>query len=202
MARSRRFLFSGGCYHVINRGNNRATLFRSAADYERFMALVEQSQERRPLRMLAFALMPNHFHMVVVPDHRDDVGRWMHWLLTTHASRHHLAHQTSGHVWQGRFKAFPVERGPHLLTVLRYVERNPVRAGLVRRSIDWPWCSAAWRLMPRARIALDQDYASIPDDWAAQLDRPEADYELDGIRACVNRQQPFGTDEWIADNRA
>lgn len=101
MARRRRFLIAGGIYHVINRGNNRATLFRSATEYGQFMALVQQAQERLLLPLLAFALMPNHLHMVVMPNHRDDVGKWMQWLLTTHACRHHRGHETSGHVWQG-----------------------------------------------------------------------------------------------------
>ena len=198
MARRRRFLIAGGIYHVINRGNNRATLFRSATEYGQFMALVQQAQERLLLPLLAFALMPNHLHMVVTPNHRDDVGKWMQWLLTTHASRHHRGHETSGHVWQGRFKAFPVERGDHLLTVLRYVERNPVRAGLVRRSIDWPWCSAAWRNASDAGNLLDHGAVPLPADWSAMLDRPEAGHELEQLRTCVNSQLPYGSDDWIA----
>ena len=146
MARRRRFLIAGGIYHVINRGNNRATLFRSATEYGQFMALVQQAQGRLLLPLLAFALMPNHLHMVVMPNHRDDV----------------------------------------------------VRAGLVRRAIDWPWCSAAWRNATDAGTLLHHGAVPLPADWSAMLDRPEAGYELQQLRTCVNAQRPYGTDDWIA----
>jgi putative transposase len=83
---------------------------------------------------------------VLWPHGDGDLGRWMQWLLTTHVHGYRAAHHSSGHVWQGRFKAFAIEEDHHLLTVLRYVERNPLRAGLVERAEDWPWSSLrAWR---------------------------------------------------------
>jgi len=145
MPRRARSIVAGGCYHVINRGNNRATVFHDAAEYAAFIGLLSDAQERTPVELFAACLMPNHFHLVVRPDGRHDIGRWIHWLLTTHSHRYHLRHETTGRVWQGPYKAFPIEQDGHLLTVLRYVERNAVRAGLVTRSRDWPWGSAAWR---------------------------------------------------------
>ena len=96
---------------------------------------------RLPVDLLGYCLMPNHFHLVLRPHHDGDLGRWMQWLLTAHVRRYHRHYVTTGHVWQGRFKAFPVEDDDHLVTVLRYVERNPLRAELVSRAEDWKWSS-------------------------------------------------------------
>ncbi|MEX2139426.1 MAG: transposase [Pirellulales bacterium] len=93
--------------------------------------------ERLPMRLLGYCLMPNHFHLVLWPLGDGDLSHWMQWLLTAHVRRYHRHYHGSGHVWQGRFKAFPIEQDEHLLTVLRYVERNPLRAGLVERAKDW-----------------------------------------------------------------
>lgn len=198
MARRRRSLVAGGCYHVVNRGNNRATVFRTGGEYQDFIALMGRAQERLELPILAFALMPNHFHLVVMPNLRGDVGRWMHWLLTTHTVRRHRGENTSGHVWQGRFKAFPVEPGVHLLTVLRYVERNPLRAGLVRSCIDWPWGSATHRTrQAHVKRLLADPGVVLPDDWLELLDRPaDEDGELPRLRHCATTQQPYGSDDW------
>ena len=89
----------------------------------------------------------------------------MHWLLTTHAARYHLANGTVGRVWQGRYKAFPIEQGEHLITVLRYVERNAVRANLVRCARDWKWGSASWRRGPSAVGAARRAAVSLPASW-------------------------------------
>ena len=82
--------------------------------------------------------MPNHFHLAVWPEEDGDLSRWMHWVQNTHVRRYHQHYHTSGHIWQGRFRAFPIQEDAHLLTILRYIERNPLRARLVRRAERWP----------------------------------------------------------------
>jgi putative transposase len=197
MARAPRAIRAGGCYHLINRGNNRATLFHHPADYAAFVALIRAAQERVPLDLLAVCLMPNHFHLVVRPQRDVDVARWMHWLLTTHAHRHNLIYGTCGRVWQGRYKAFPIEQDDHLLTVLRYVERNAVRAGLVRRARDWKWGSAAWRLGPANRTRMLAELPiRLPRNWQDYVDEPQTSEETEALRACVNGQQPYGSERW------
>ncbi|HEX9206960.1 MAG TPA: transposase [Steroidobacteraceae bacterium] len=198
MPRARRSIHAGCCYHVINRGNNRAAVFHRAADYSAFIGLIRAAQQRRRLDLLGACLMPNHFHLVVRTAGRDDIGAWMHWLLTTHAHRYHLANGTSGRVWQGRYKAFPIEQGAHLLTVLRYVERNAVRAGFVERARDWRWGSAAWRHGPASRTALlASPPATLPPCWDDYVDLPQTEEELESMRACVNGQRPYGSSDWI-----
>jgi len=130
----------------------------TAAEFSAFLTLIAQAQARVELPMLAACLMPNHFHLVVSPRRTDDISRWMQWLLTTHSHRHHLQQGTTGRVWQGRFKAFPIEQDRHLLTVMRYVERK---------------------------------------DWLDRVNAPQTAEELADLRACVNRQRPYGDDAWV-----
>ena len=110
MPKTARALVAGACYHLINRGNNRATIFHGDEDYAAFVDLLSAAQKHARLALFAVCLMPNHFHVVASPASSTDVSRWMHWLLTTHASRFQMKHGTTGRVWQGRFKAFPIEQ--------------------------------------------------------------------------------------------
>ncbi len=146
MPRTTRTLIGGLCYHLINRGNGRARVFHGEADYREFVKLMataagERLAPRLAPRLLAYCLMPNHVHLVLWPREDGEVSRWIQWLMTAQVRRHHRRHGSDGHLWQGRFKAFPIQRDEHLLSVLRYVERNPLRAKLVARAEDWPWSS-------------------------------------------------------------
>lgn len=196
MPRTARSLLPGGHYHLINRGNNRAAIFTTPTDYRRFLALVEEAQRRVPLRLLAACVMPNHFHLVAAQDEADSISRWMQWLLTTHASHHHLSRGTCGRVWQGRFKAFPIEHDGHLLTVMRYVERNALRAGLASRAESWPWGSLAWRLRRAPGPQLSPPPCSLPSDWPSRVNKAHSAAELAALRLCVNGQRPYGSDHW------
>jgi putative transposase len=198
MPRGPRAIHAGGCYHVINRGNNRATVFHRPADFNAFVTLIRRAQKRRRLEIFAACLMPNHFHLVVRPSGREDVGRWMHWLLTTHAHLYNLANGSIGRVWQGRYKAFPIEKSDHLLTVMRYVERNAVRAGLVDRARDWVWGSAAWRRGPVVLSKLIKDPpVTLPESWDDFVDAPQTPEEVEALRVCLNAQRPYGRREWV-----
>lgn len=142
MPRPLRLAPAGLCFHVINRGNGRATVFHKAEDYAAFLRILALGCERIDMRLLAWCLMPNHFHLVLWPLRDGDLARWMQWVTTCHVRRYHRHYKGSGHVWQGRYKAFVAQDTTYLLTLLRYVERNPVRAGLAVRAEDWPWSSA------------------------------------------------------------
>jgi putative transposase len=190
-------LVAGGYYHVINRGNDRSTVFHGPAEYQSFLGLVAAAQERIRLELLAFCLMPNHFHMVVSPREQGHVSRWMHWLLTTHTHRYHLRHGTSGRVWQGRFKAFPIKHDGHLLAVLRYVERNALRSGLVDHAEKWRWGSLALRLEGDYGDLLADPPVALPRDWPRRVNEPQTPTELEALRTCVNREHPFGDDPWV-----
>ena len=202
MPRTSRSLVPGGHYHLINRGNNRSAVFVEPADFARFLRLIEESQRRLPLRLLAVCVMPNHFHVVAAQVGAGDISRWMQWLLTTHAYRHHQRHGTSGRIWQGRFKAFPIEQDGHLLTVMRYVERNALRAGLSGTAEGWPWGSLAWRIGRSRGPRLTAPPCPLPGDWVSRVNDAQTLDELNALRACVNRQRPYGSEQWVDANVA
>lgn len=115
----------------------------------------------------------------------------MQWWLTSHVRRYHQHYRGHGHVWQGRFKSFPIQLDVHLLTVLRYVLRNPVRAGLVTGPYEWPWSSLQHPTL------VDPSPVEMPENWSQWLEEPLLDQELVAIRTCVNRQAPFGIPGWV-----
>jgi len=151
---------------------------------------------------------------VVWPRGDDDLGKWMQWLMTSQVRRHHRRHATSGHVWGGRFKSFPIQRrrptaseramgvvetANPLWTVLRYVERNPLRAKLVARPEDWRWSSLRWAAGLEARPAwVDQSWLERPEGWLEWVNAPEPKDELGTVRRSVARGAPFGTATWIS----
>src|SRR5438270_10504833 len=141
MPRTGRASQAGYCYHVLNRGNARSEVFHKTGDFTAFLQMINECSVRLPMRLLAYCLMPNHFHLVLRPHDDGDLSRWMQWLLSTHVRRYLKHYGHSGHVWQGRFKAFPIQDDEHLITVVRYVERNPLRAHLVARAQEWVWSS-------------------------------------------------------------
>jgi putative transposase len=196
MPRTARASAGGVCYHVLNRGNGQAEVFHKDGDFAAFLDLMAEANERLPLRILGYVLMPNHFHLVLWPRGDGDLSRWMQWLLTSHVRRYHRHYHGSGHVWQGRFKAFPIEQDDHLLTVLRYVERNPLRADLVRRAEAWAWSSLAWRPSVRRPELLSDWPVPCPRNWLAMVNRVQSEAELTALRRSTARGTPFGSERW------
>jgi len=198
MPRPPRQIFAGQCYHILNRANRKAEVFHEAADYAAFVQLIAKAQEQISLPLFATCLMPNHVHFVVRPCNDSDVARWMQWLFTTHARHYHAKYGTTGHVWQGRYKHFAVQDDHYLFALLRYVERNALRAKLVTRAEDWRWGSLNWRGLRESPVNLAPPPLDLPKDWIQIVNLPQTAAELEAIRTCVNRQRPFGDPEWIA----
>jgi putative transposase len=196
MPRPKRIAPGGYCYHVLNRGNARQEVFHKPADYAAFIRLFDNAQARCPMRILAYCLMPNHFHLVLWPRNDGDLSRWMQWLQTTHVRRYHEHFHGSGHVWQGRFKAFPIQDDEHLLAVLRYVERNPLRAGLVSAVDAWQWSSLSVIGQRERPTWYSDGPVKRGRDWLAHVEQPQTDMELLALRRCVNRGTPYGGDRW------
>ena len=148
MGRVRRVDVGGMLYHGWNRANLRSRLFKTEAHYQDFLALLEESLNFVPMRILAYCLMPNHWHLVLYPRADGDLSKFMRRITLTHTQRYHAQTRTVGygHIYQGRYKSLPVETGQHFLTLVRYVERNAKRAGLVKKAEDWPWSSVYVRL--------------------------------------------------------
>ncbi len=196
MPRTPRGIVEGMIYHVLNRGNSRQVVFHNACDYRGFLKLMEDGKKNYAIDIFAYCLMPNHFHFVVRPRIEDHLSKWMHWITNTHVKRHQIYYQTSGRIWQGRFKSFVIQQDNHLLTVLRYAERNPVRANLVPSAIDWPWSSFRARMATASNSVIDSPPIDLPYDWEDFVNQPLTEKELEEIRLRVNRQIPYGNKVW------
>jgi len=196
MPRIKRGLFDGLIYHVFNRGNNSQEIFHKDQDFVVFIELMKEAKRRYPISILAYCLMPNHFHLVLWPTKAYLISNWMQWLMNTHVRRYHKHYGTSGHIWQGRFKCFIIQRDRHLLTILRYVERNPVRAKIVNSANDWPWSSHRMRITQSPNEIIDNVPIELPSGWDKYVDNPLTVTELEQLRKSVNRQRPFGNLEW------
>jgi putative transposase len=172
-------------------------VFHKADDYQAFVAMMAEASVRTPMRILAYCRMLNRFHLALWPHADGDLSRWMHWLLTTHVRRYLRHYQSSGHIWQGRFKAFPIQEDEHLLTVLRYIERNPLRAGLVERAEAWPWSSLCWLALPaQAPVGLEPGTVLRGRDWVEGVNPAMTEAEVERVRLCMCRDRPFGSDAW------
>ena len=196
MPRAARASFGGLCYHVLNRGNGRLDVFHKDADFAAFLQLLADANERLPMRILGYVLLHNHFHLVLWPRKDGDLRRWMQWLMTAHVRRYHRHYHSSGHVWQGRFKAFPIEQDEHLLTVLRYVERNPLRANRVPRAEEWAWSSLSWRPTGKRPELLSDSPISFPRNWVSLVNKPQMEDEVAAMQRIMQRGTPFGSDRW------
>jgi putative transposase len=183
---------------VINRGNARNDVFLCDGDYQAFLKAIGHACIEVRMPVLGFCLMPNHFHLVVLPQKDGDLSRWMHWVLNTHVRRYHQHYHGSGHVWQGRFRAFPIQEDEHLLTVLRYIERNPVRAKLVQRAERWPWGSVRYWKEEQGRPSyLAAGPVARPANWLERVNEPLSASELESLRRSVQRGTPYGSALWV-----
>lgn len=193
----------GYVYHVLNRSVARMKMFRAEKDFTAFEKLIAEAHERHPIRILAYCVMPTHWHFVVWPKRDDQVTAFFRWLAHTHAMRWRASHRTVGYgpLYQGRFKAFPVQPdGPSLRSVCRYVERNALTAGLVRRAEAWRWGSLYVREQGSEpqRELLSEWPEPIPSGWRQRVNAPLTGREKELMKKCLERSQPFGEEAWIA----
>ncbi|MFY4728906.1 transposase [Nitrospira sp. BLG_2] len=201
MGRPLRAAVGGMIYHVLNRANGRLPLFETPADYEAFEKVLGEGHDRFPMRTLAYCLMPNHWHLVLWPRRDEELSRFMAWVTLTHTQRWHAHRQSAGagHLYQGRFKSFPVQADEHFLSVCRYVERNALRANLVTRVEEWRW-SSLWRRgqnRTNATAVLSEWPVARPQGWVKWVNEPQTDMELIALRRSVCRGQPFGSEDWV-----
>ena len=205
MPRPARKSLGGVVYHALNRGNGRQKLFHKPADYDAFVDLLAEVKRAVPgVAVLAYCLMPNHWHLVLRPRRDGDLSRFMQRLLTAHVRRHHAHHHadaSGGHLYQGRFKSFPVQEDFHLLTVLRYVESNPLRSDppLARDPRRWRWSSFAARAAGGAAAELlDEWPVDLPRDWEKRVREPLEGKERDRLLTSLRRGRPYGDEKWTA----
>lgn len=185
---------------MLNRANARMTIFADDGDYVAFEKVLAEAVERTETRLLAYCIMPNHWHLVVWPRKDGELSRFVGWLTLAHTQRWHAHRRStgSGHVYQGRFKSFPVQEDEHFYTIARYVERNALRANLVRRAELWRWGSLARWL--RGAAEDKQLLAAWPlarkASWVDHVNAPQTEAELVAVRPSVQRGSPLGDEAW------
>lgn len=187
-------------YHIVNRAAKRTRLFDGEQDYNAVHDLLSEVRAATAMRLLTYCIMPNHWHLILWPSCGLQLSQFMQLFTGTHAQRWHAAHSSTGDgaVYQGRYKAFPIQSGGYFINACRYVERNPLRAGLVHRAEDWRWSSCWQRLHPKSEGLLEPWPIARPTDWLRLLNADEPAKDLEEIRTAVCRGIPLGDRNWVA----
>jgi len=201
MPRTARVAPGGHIYHVWNRSVGRSRLFGNDAEFEAFERIMVEANQRYPIPILGYSLLPNQWHFVVWPKKDGQMTDFFRWLAHTHAMRRKRARRKvgNGRLYQGRYKSFLIQRDENLLTVLRYVERSPLAAGLVEKAQLWRFGSLS------ARKDGDKVIQSLltpwpverPSNWTARVNAPLAQQELERVQVSIERSRPFGSGDWV-----
>ena len=201
----------GLVFHAINLGNNREIVFADDEDHLAFLHSFGRTQLRCPFRLHGYCLMSNHFHLRLRPEPGVSISRVLQSLTVAHTWRYHRRHRTIGHVWQGRFKSPVVQAEDHLWAVLRYIEANPLRAGIIADPAAYRWSSCPAHGEGRADPLLtplpecpdlDPDEPARHAAWRRKVmaDQPEA--EVESIRRPLRGGLPFGDPAWVEEMAA
>jgi putative transposase len=200
MPRHSRISPDGFVQHVLNRGDHRETLFYTADDFILFLSLIAEAACRVPMRILAYCIMRNHFHLLLWPYVGDDLPRFMHMLMVLHINRHRYRHppESPGHIYQSRYTNVIVEHGRSIVSVAKYIECNAMNAGLVRRAEAYPWSSASPLATHPDRPVLSAWPIQKPHDWLILLNLRTPASELKRIQRSAARGAPYGSPAWTA----
>lgn len=205
MGRPHRLDQGGYVYHVLNRANARLPIFQKDGDYQAFECILAEALAHVPgMRLLAYCLLPNHWHLLLWPCHDGELADFAHWLTLTHTQRWHAHYRDagSGHLYQGRYKSFPVQEDDHYYQVCRYVERNALRAGLVKRAEAWRWGSLCRATDASGEPKLSAWPLPRPRNWVRMVNQPQTAAELAALRECVQRGRPCGSEVWVGQTAA
>ena len=199
MPRAIRIIKKDIVYHLLNRANGKLRIFKKARDFEVFEEILAEAINKFHVRITGYCIMSNHWHMVAWPRKDNQLSEFMKWLTVTHAQRWHTAHGTTGmgHLYQGRYKSFPTKSDEHYLTLLRYVESNPLRAEIVGKSQSWPWSSLALRNGRECEITLSDGPVELPRRWNYLVNLGANDNQKSMIDNCIKRGCPYGDEHWV-----
>ncbi|MCC6698758.1 MAG: transposase, partial [Candidatus Hydrogenedentes bacterium] len=186
-------------HHVTQRGNRRADVFESDEDRHGYLGFLKKYCGRHGLDVWAYCLMSNHVHLVVVPQREESLARALRDAHTVYAMRFNTRTGLNGHVWQGRFYSCVLDEA-HLWAAVRYVERNPVRAGMVERAEDYPWSSAPGHCGLRRDALLSTEFppVGVVENWAAWLRTEDGVEAIDRIRRQTRTGRPCGAAGFMA----
>lgn len=198
MARLARAVAPGIPHHITQRGNRRQQVFFNAEDYTVYLAGLAARCRAEDVEVLAYCLMPNHVHLILVPPHEDALSAVLSRLHRDYARRINFREGWRGFLWQGRFASFAMDED-YLLACARYVELNPVRARLVAHPAEWPWSSAAAHLTGKADLLVRPGaWMARAGDWAAHLGASAMPDEIEAFRASTSTGRPLGTADFVA----
>ncbi|NWF85105.1 MAG: transposase [Bryobacteraceae bacterium] len=202
MPRNQRCVLPGQAYHITQRGTNRQRVFFTSSDRSAYLRLLGQNLDDAEVRLLAWCLMPNHIHLVAVPERADSLAVLLRRVHGRYAQMVNARRLRSGHLWQNRFYSCALSPS-HLWRALAYVERNPVRAGIAGRAEDYRWSSAAAHLgLAKDRYALlDMEFwreQGGAAGWSELLAQPEQALEMRLPRRCTYAGRPLGDQEYVA----
>jgi putative transposase len=201
MGRFARIVIPGCPHHVTQRGNHRRTVFFSDSDREFYLQLLERHFSPQAIQMEGYCLMPNHVHQALIPPAPDSLARGVGRLHNDFARWQHMRQNLTGHFWQNRFFSCPMDED-HFWEALRYIELNPVRAGLVKNAWDWPWSSA------QAHVNGEDNTGLLSVNlWSKRFngaqwkeflqEGTETEEELRQIRRSTRTGRPLGSEEFI-----
>ena len=200
MSRRARAVFLDLPHHVTQRGNYRQDVFLDGDDRERYLAWLAGYAQRYGLAVWAYCLMSNHVHLIAVPSRPDSLARTLAATHMRHSQAVNRERGTSGHLWQGRYYSCPLD-DPHLVRAACYIERNPVRAGLVTRATEWLWSSARAHALGEAdRLVSGSSWpsADLAGHWADMLGEDEDPSVTEEIRHHTSTGRPLGDEAFVA----
>jgi len=191
---------AGYFYHVLNRANAKQKIFKSPKDYQFFECILEKAVKKFEVQLIAYCVMPNHFHFVLYCDKDGEVQKFMQWLTVTHTQRLHSRDNTIGygHIYQGRYKSFVVETDTYLNTLIRYVKQNPLRANLIQNLKEWRGGSYYRRKCgtKKEKKLLNCNLVTLPNNYDVLVTRSLGDEQVEAVRESINKGKPLGSASW------
>ena len=200
MSRTKRITKAGIVYHVLNRANGRLRIFQKDLDFIAFENILAEGIEKFDMRLCGYCIMSNHWHMLLFPPTDQSMPDFMHWVTLTHTQRWHVAHGTTGigHLYQGRYKSFPIQSDWRYLKAMQYIESNPLRAEIVSNAADWPWSSFPQRSGLPKPLTLSPGPVEIPQNWSQLVHEHIGQPEQAKMSNSIKRGAPYGDEEWTA----
>jgi putative transposase len=202
MARQPRLDIADQIFHVINRSNARWDIFKTEKDFQGVLKSLVETFELIPIDIFAFCIMSNHWHFIVKPKANGDMAQFFGKFTQKATQRWHAKHGSvgTGHLFQGRFKSFLVEKDDYFFQLAKYVEANPLRAAMVKKAEDWPWSSLSLRLknLELAKKILVPWPVDIPKNYLNLINQPLPKVQLDNIRTSLEKSRPLGSEGWVA----
>ena len=202
MARTARIVAPNYPYHITQRGNYRQAVFENKEDRKKYLLWIDEYSQKYNLSLLAYCLMDNHVHFIAIPAQEDSLSKVFSIVHMRYSQYFNKKMGASGHLWQGRFYSCVLDE-PHLMAAIRYVERNPVRAGLVNKAWEWQWSSAAFHSgVSNMEINLEDIKGILDIDvtgWEQYLNTEDNEDQINIIRRNTKQGRPIGTSGFIEE---